>query len=110
MSDLARLVGTPLSPVLVSITNHAPAVRPSGATDLAPIPNPWQNPDGSPSVSAYVWTGVSVASGFASAYHGAKRHHGSVGWGLVWGLMGTVFPVVTPAIAMAQGFAKPMGR
>lgn len=43
----------------------------------------------------------------ASAYHGYKRNHGSLGWGVAWGALGGLFPVITPAIALAQGFGKP---
>lgn len=52
---------------------------------------------------------LSIASMAASAYHGAKRNCGSVGWGAVWGIAGAVFPVVTPAVAIGQGFAKSSG-
>ena len=117
MNDLMRTLATPLSPVMVSIINNpAPAVRPSGELTIEQrealdrLQHPWTNADGSTNATAVAWTAVSVASGFASAYHGAKRNNGSVGWGLLWGLMGTVFPVVTPAIALAQGYAKPQGR
>lgn len=48
---------------------------------------------------------LSTASMAASAYHGYKRHD-SVGWALWWGLMGAMFPVITPTIAVAQGFGK----
>lgn len=41
----------------------------------------------------------------ASVYHGYKRNR-SVGWALVWGAAGAFFPIVTPAIALAQGFGK----
>jgi hypothetical protein len=41
----------------------------------------------------------------ASTYHGYKRNQ-SIGWALWWGLMGAMFPVVTPAIGLAQGFGK----
>jgi len=50
-----------------------------------------------------------LASTAASTYHGYKRNH-SLGWALWWGFMGNLFPVVTPAIALAQGFGKPKGR
>ena len=49
---------------------------------------------------------IGVASVALSAYHGYKRND-SVGWGVVWGLMGGLFPIITPAIALAQGFGKP---
>lgn len=46
---------------------------------------------------------VVIASMAASVYHGYRRNQ-SIGWALWWGLMGSMFPVVTPAIAVAQGF------
>jgi hypothetical protein len=53
-----------------------------------------------------IWSALSIASSAASAYHGYKRNN-SVGWALWWGFMGGLFPVITPAIALAQGFSKP---
>lgn len=55
-----------------------------------------------------VWGIAALLSAGASAYHGYKRND-SVGWAVVWGLLGSLFPVITPAIALAQGFAKPKG-
>lgn len=52
-----------------------------------------------------VWAGVSLASAALCTYHGYKRNQ-SIGWALVWGFLGTIFPIVTPAIAVAQGFGK----
>lgn len=49
-------------------------------------------------------TVLSIASIAASAYHGSKRHGGSVGWGVGWGILGGLFPLLTPAIGVAQGF------
>jgi uncharacterized protein YqgC (DUF456 family) len=51
-----------------------------------------------------VWTVLSLASAGVSAYHGSKRHGGSIGWGVAWGLLGGLFPILTPAIGAAQGF------
>lgn len=48
---------------------------------------------------------IEVASIAASAYHGYKRNN-STGWAIWWGLMGGLFPIITPAIAVAQGFGK----
>jgi len=62
--------------------------------------------EGLATAGTVVWTIASLASVAASAYHGAKRNGGSIGWGLWWGFVGGVFPVVTPAIAAAQGFGK----
>ena len=41
----------------------------------------------------------------ASAYHGYKRNE-SVGWAIGWAFMGALFPVITPAVALAQGFGQ----
>ena len=41
-----------------------------------------------------------------SAYHGMRRNRGSIAWGLAWGLAGRLFPLIVPALALAQGFAK----
>lgn len=63
--------------------------------------------DSDSSLTTYVavWSMLSTASMAASAYHGYKRND-SVGWALVWGLCGALFPVITPTIALAQGFGK----
>lgn len=53
----------------------------------------------------YFWGVVSVASGAASAYHGYKRNN-SIGSAVLWGVLGSIFPVITPAIAAAQGFGE----
>ena len=55
---------------------------------------------------ALIWGLLSAASVGASAYHGAKRNGGSLGWGVAWGLLGGLFPVLTPAIGAAQGFGE----
>jgi hypothetical protein len=47
-----------------------------------------------------------ISSG-ASAFHGYRRSRGSVGSAIGWGLLGGFFPVITPAVALAQGFGKP---
>jgi len=57
-----------------------------------------------PTVRA-VWGIVATASMAASAYHGYKRND-SIGWALVWAFMGTLFPVITPVIAVAQGYGQ----
>lgn len=76
-------------------TYGVPAVRPAGEV----IP-------GVSDTYAVVWGVASTVSMAASAYHGVKRNN-SVGYGIWWGLMGTLFPIITPTIAIAQGFAKP---
>ena len=51
------------------------------------------------------WKVASTVSSAASVYHGYKRNE-SIGWALLWGAMGATFPIVTPVIAIAQGFGK----
>lgn len=52
------------------------------------------------------WGALTLASGAASAYHGYKRNK-SIGWSVAWFVLGSIFPIITPTIALAQGFAKP---
>lgn len=52
-----------------------------------------------------IWGILATISMAASAYHGYRRNQ-SIGWALWWGLMGTAFPVITPTVALAQGFGK----
>lgn len=49
---------------------------------------------------------IQAASIGICAYHGYKRNE-SVGWAIGWALLGGLFPIITPAIALAQGFGKP---
>jgi hypothetical protein len=62
-----------------------------------------------PMPARIIWGVLSTASFAASVYHGYKRND-SIGWAIWWGLMGGLFPVITPTIALAQGFAKPKVR
>ena len=48
---------------------------------------------------------LAIASASASAYHGYRRNQ-SIGWALWWFVAGSIFPVVTPVVAVAQGFGK----
>jgi len=50
-----------------------------------------------------VWGVLSTASMAACAFHGYRRND-SVLWGVGWGALGALFPVITPAIAVAEGF------
>jgi hypothetical protein len=62
--------------------------------------------DTQPGAGAIAYGVLATASMAVSAYHGYKRND-SVGWALWWGLMGSMFPVITPVIAVAQGFGEP---
>lgn len=48
---------------------------------------------------------LTVLSAAASGFHGYRRNH-SILWGLAWFVLGGIFPIVTPVIAVAQGFGK----
>lgn len=52
-----------------------------------------------------VWGVLATASAAASAYHGYKRND-SIGWAIWWFFMGSLFPVITPVVAVAQGFGR----
>lgn len=110
MNSIVRTLGTPISPVLVQITNQMPAspVRPSGALEVVQT-NPYLNPDGSTNGVAVAWTAVSTVSMAACAYHGYKRNE-DIAWAIWWGFMGGFFPIITPTIAVAQGYGKREGR
>ena len=56
--------------------------------------------------SASVRSALPKVSMVLSAYHGMRRNRGSILWGLAWGAAGRVFPLLVPALAFAQGFAK----
>jgi hypothetical protein len=51
------------------------------------------------------WVPISLLSGMLSAYHGYKRDHTPIA-SFGWFTLGTMFPLITPAVAVAQGFGK----
>lgn len=57
-----------------------------------------------------MWGLVTLLSIGLSAYHGYQRGRGSVEGAIGWGIAGGVFPVITPVVALVQGFARPMLR
>lgn len=63
----------------------------------------------SPSPGLYIWGAIATLSAGAMVYHGYKRTN-SIGWAIGWGLLGSLFPIITVPIAIAQGFAKPRVR
>jgi len=52
---------------------------------------------------------VAYASSGIGVYHGYRRNN-SLGWGLWWGFLGFMFPIIVPAVALAQGLGKPKAR
>lgn len=57
----------------------------------------------------YFAVALLVGSAATSAYHGYKRNEGrgAVGAAIGWGLLGFFFPILTPVVALAQGYAEP---
>jgi hypothetical protein len=61
-------------------------------------------------VEVPTWRRVIAGAGAALAvYHGYKRNHGSLGWGIAWGALGALFPLITVPVALAQGFGEEKG-
>lgn len=52
-----------------------------------------------------ITSALTLASASLSAYHGVRRNQ-SISWGVWWFVMGALFPVITPTIALAQGFGR----
>jgi len=54
------------------------------------------------------WAAYTAAVG-ASVYHGYKRNQADnpIFWALMWGVAGSIVPVITVPVAIAQGFGEP---
>lgn len=52
---------------------------------------------------------LSVVSAAVAGYHGYRRDRSAMA-GVGWAFVGALFPVVTPIVAFAQGYARPRGR
>lgn len=108
-----ELLSTGLSPVMVQIHNNQPAVYRASGDPVVSDPSmpryqsPYTNSDGSLNGMGVAVSLVSTASAAASGWHGFKRNHGSIGYAAWWFFMGGLFPVFTPLIAVAQGYAEP---
>ncbi len=101
-----------------------PAVRPSGdpvVVALRPTADDYfafgvapRVPPPPPSVADQVirvgWWGASIISTVLGLVHGYRRNRGSAGWALTWGVAGGLAPVLTPALAYAQGFGVPLKK
>lgn len=48
---------------------------------------------------------LSLLSGAVSAVHGWKRDHTPISV-FGWGVLGMMFPIITPAVALAQGYGR----
>lgn len=59
---------------------------------------------GSPTDGAYRL--LSLTGATTGAYHGYKRHNGSIGAAIGWFFLGAFFPVITIPVSLAQGFGK----
>jgi hypothetical protein len=81
-----------------------PAVAPAASTPSTPSAVDFS---AAPSLGTVAWGVLSVGSAIVSANHGYERNGGSAGWAVVWGLFGAVAPVLTPIVALVQGYAEP---
>ncbi len=91
---------------VVSVTDvpSIPApIQPQPLAVQPPAPAPREPKDEGLSISSALWSVAVIASTGLCAYHGFKRND-SVGWGVAWGILGSMFPVITVAIAAGQGF------
>lgn len=78
-------------------------LSPAATTSPGPAGAP---PSEGPSLLPLAIPGLIVAASIgASAYHGYKRNK-STGWAVWWGFMGLMLPVITPVVAIAQGYGK----
>ena len=98
---------------------YQPGIVPAGFVPVAQMATPWVSPGGQiapagqsvnpvayyAALSPAVQILLVLSAGF-SGYHGYKRNHDSVGFGFAWALAGTLLPIITPAVAVAQGYAK----
>ena len=96
----------------------APAPVPAPVPDVSPLQAKADAADAVRAAKAGdskdMWTPTAIVTGVlglvsigVSAYHGYKRNGDDTGWGLAWGFFGGIFPIATPLVALAQGFAKP---
>lgn len=78
------------------------------AVTLPQLEGPWSVARGEGLFALPVWLKTTLILGSAalSAFHGTRRNGGSIFWGLTWFSLGAVFPVVTPVVAVAQGFGQ----
>lgn len=99
---------TPIGGLGINHLGQAVDTMPGSGTALQPVPTMSQQEVGRiATTTMLVWGGIVVASSGASAFHGYRRSRGSVGSAVGWGLLGALFPIITPAVALAQGFGKP---
>ena len=99
---------TPIGGLGIGHLGNAIDTMPGGGTAMQPTPTlSQQDVTRIAGTTLLVWGSLVVISSGASAYHGYKRNRGSVGAAVGWGLLGGIFPIITPAVALAQGFGKP---
>jgi hypothetical protein len=96
---------TPVGGLGINYLGQAIDAMPGDGTALAPTP--MMSSKRYPAATLLVYGGILIVSSGASAFHGYRRGRGSVGGAIGWGLLGALFPIITPAVALAQGFGKP---
>lgn len=53
---------------------------------------------------------LSIAGAATGMYHGYLRNDQSVGWGIAWTIFGSLLPVFSIPLSLAQGFGKPKNK
>lgn len=99
IGNYALMGADPAQPAPTQPSGFTPSMQNTLATKT------WAQMTDAEKTKVAIWGVLSTASAAASAYHGYKRNN-SVGWAIWWGLMGGMFPVITPAIGLAQGWSK----
>lgn len=70
---------------------------------------PWQKDSPLPLGWIISTASLSLVSAAVAGYHGYRRDKSAMA-GVGWGFMGALFPVITPVVAFAQGYARPRTR
>lgn len=65
----------------------------------------WINAEGKWN-AALIKNVLTVVAAGAAAFHGYRRNRGSIGWSVAWFATALVFPVISTAVAFAQGFGR----
>lgn len=101
MRLVQETIGTQARPVMRPVLRYQPGIGHDGLGHTA------YHHVGD--VSSTAWSIAGTAAIGLAAYHGYKRNR-SVGWAIGWALLAGFAPIITTAVAVAQGVGKPKGR
>lgn len=99
-----QTIGTVALPIMRPVTTQLPLYI-QDAT-YVPMGHTAYNHVGD--ISDTVWSLTSTAAIGLAAFHGYKRNR-SVGWAIGWAVAAAFAPIVTTAVAFAQGVGKRKG-